>query len=73
VAVFGVLAKDRFAIPVDVRLYLPKKWTDDPMRCEKAGIPKYERVFHTKDELALAMVAHARKNHLSLLINMVKP
>jgi SRSO17 transposase len=65
VAVFGVLAKDKLAIPVDVRLYLPKKWTDDPKRCEKAGVPKDDRVFHTKDELALAMVAHARKNHLS--------
>ena len=40
VAVFGVLAKDRFALPVDTRLYLPKKWTEDPKRCDKAGIPK---------------------------------
>ena len=53
VAVFGVLSKDRFAIPVDVKLYLPKKWTDDPKRCEKAGIPENERVFRTKEQLAL--------------------
>jgi len=64
VAVFGVLARDRFAIPVDGRLYLPKKWTDDPARCEKAGIPEIERVFRTKDELALEMVFHARQNGL---------
>jgi len=64
VAVFGVLTKDRLAVPVDVRLYLPQKWTDDPERCQKAGIPEVERVFHTKEQLALKMVSHARKNSL---------
>lgn len=64
VAVFGVLAKGRFAVPVDVRLYLPKKWTEDPMRCKKAGIPENERAFRTKEELALEIVAHARRNGL---------
>ncbi len=64
VAVFGVLAKDRFALPVDVRLYLPKKWTDDPERCDKAGIPETARTFRTKEELALEIVAHARENDL---------
>lgn len=64
VAVFGVLANGRFAAPVDVRLYLPKQWTEDPKRCEKAGIPEQERSFHTKDELALKIVAHARENGL---------
>ena len=64
VAVFGVLAKDRFALPVDTRLYLPKKWTEDPKRCDKAGIPEEARTFHTKDELALGIVSRARKNGL---------
>jgi SRSO17 transposase len=64
VAVFGVLAKDRFAVPVDARLYLPKEWTDDPARCERAGVPEAERVFRTKNELALEIVAHARENNL---------
>jgi SRSO17 transposase len=64
VAVFGVLSKDRFAIPVDVKLYLPKKWTEDPKRCEKAGIPEAERIFRTKDQLALEIVSHARQNGL---------
>jgi len=59
VAVFGVLAKGRFASPVDVRLYLPKKWVDDPERCEKAGIPASERIFRTKEKLALEIVQHA--------------
>jgi len=59
VAVFGVLAKDRFASPVDVRLYLPQKWVDDPERCAKAGIPESERIFRTKEQLALEIVQHA--------------
>ena len=64
VAVFGVLGKNRFAVPVDVRLYLPKAWTEDPQRCDKAGIPESQRVFHTKDELGLEIVRHARENGL---------
>jgi SRSO17 transposase len=59
VAAFGVLAKERFAAPVDVRLYLPRKWTDDPQRCKKAGIPEAERLFRTKEELALKIVEDA--------------
>src|SRR5690348_11238457 len=53
VAVFGVLAKGRFATAIDTRLYLPKEWTDDVERCNKAGIPESERVFKTKNQLAL--------------------
>ena len=60
VAVFGVLANDRFAAPIDVRLYLPKVWIDDPERCNKAGIPVSEQQFKTKDELALEIVKNAR-------------
>jgi SRSO17 transposase len=64
VAVFGVLSRDRFAIPVDVKLYLPQKWTEDPKRCEKAGVPEAERIFRTKEQLALEIVSHARQNGL---------
>ena len=64
VAVFGVLGKTRFAVPVDVRLYLPKTWTEDPQRCDKAGIPESQRVFRTKDQLGLEIVRHARQNGL---------
>jgi len=64
VAVFGVLAKDHYTVPVDVKLYLPKTWTDDPSRCEKAGIPESERSFCTKDELAIDIVDNARQNGL---------
>ena len=64
VAVFGALANDRYAAPIDVRLYLPEQWTDDPKRCERAGVPEGERLFRTKTELALEIVRHARRNNL---------
>lgn len=64
VAVFGVLGKGHYAVPVDARLYLPKRWIEDPKRCEKAGIPEAHRVFRTKDELALEIVDHARERGL---------
>ncbi len=64
VGVFGVLCRDRLAAPVDARLYLPKAWTEDPERCAKAGIPASERVFRTKDELAVNIIQHARKQGL---------
>src|SRR5258708_16602575 len=62
VAVFGVLAKGHFATAIDTRRYLPKEWTDDQQRCAKAGIPESERVFKTKNELALEIVEQARRN-----------
>jgi SRSO17 transposase len=65
VAVFGALASDRFVSPVDVRLFLPKDWTRDRKRCEKAGVPKDKRKFHTKIELARQIVEHARENGLN--------
>lgn len=40
---------------VDVRLYLPKEWTNDRKRCQAAGVPKAVR-FHTRHELALEML-----------------
>ena len=63
-AVFGALANGRFAAPIDVRFYLPEKWTDDPRRCELAGVPEEERQFRTKIELALKIVRHGRENKL---------
>jgi SRSO17 transposase len=40
---------------VDFRLYLPKEWTQDRSRCNKAGVPKEVR-FATRHELALDML-----------------
>lgn len=64
VAVFGALGNGRFAIPVDVRLYLPRSWAEDPTRCEEAGIPEADRIFRTKEELALDIVMKARQRGL---------
>ncbi len=64
VAVFGVLSKNALVTPTDTRLYLPKSWTDNPYRCDEAGIPEEFREFKTKDQLALDIVTHARNNGL---------
>jgi SRSO17 transposase len=64
VAVFGALANGQYVAPVDVRLYLPQQWANDPKRCERASVPENERRFRTKIELALEIVRHARENGL---------
>jgi SRSO17 transposase len=60
VAVFGVLTDGQRHTPIDMRLYLPKRWIDDPARCEKAGIPESARVLTSKSEHALEIVRMAR-------------
>jgi SRSO17 transposase len=44
---------------VDTRLYLPKEWTKDKKRCQRAGIPKEVR-FRTRHKLALEMLREHR-------------
>jgi len=64
VAVFGCLSNGDFASLVDARLYLPKQWCEDMDRCEEAGIPKQDRVFRTKIELAESILREQRDNGL---------
>jgi SRSO17 transposase len=45
-------------LPIDFELYLPASWTDDPVRCRKAGVPG-DLIFKTKPELALDMIRRA--------------
>lgn len=45
-------------VPIDFALYLPKSWTDDAARREKARVPD-ELVFKTKPELALDLITRA--------------
>src|SRR6266487_2728996 len=40
---------------IDRELYLPRDWTDDPVRCRRAGIPE-TTPFRTKPQLALLML-----------------
>lgn len=56
VGVFSALCHKHYVGMVDVRLYLPREWSDHPGRCQKAGIPIEERSYRTKPELALEMI-----------------
>ena len=62
VAVFASLTQGTYTTLIDTRLYLPKKWVQDPERCRQAGVPRSEMVFKSKADLALEMVVQARKN-----------
>jgi SRSO17 transposase len=44
---------------VDKRLYLPEAWTNDPARCDAAGIPLEAQRYKSKTELALEMLENA--------------
>ena len=60
VAVFAVLSDGERHTPVDMRLYLPKVWINDPARCEAAGVPEAARELTSKSEHALEIVRQAR-------------
>ena len=45
-------------VPIDFALYMPKSWTDDALRREKARVPD-DLVFKTKPDLALDLIARA--------------
>ena len=52
-------ATDEGCFPIDLQLYLPQSWTNDPARCRKARIPE-EVTFKRKWELGLEMIDRAR-------------
>ena len=60
VAVFGVLTDGARHAPVDMRLYLPKVWIENPARCDAAGVPETARKLTSKTEHALDIVRQAR-------------
>ena len=62
VAVFGALAAGARVVPIDVKLFLPEEWCNDPARCDKAGVPEDERTYRTKPQLALEIVQHQRRS-----------
>ena len=64
VGVFTALTCGQEGLLVGARLYLPEEWSKDSPRCEKAGIPEDQRIFKTKPEIALEMVADAKERGL---------
>src|SRR5690349_21014962 len=55
------LARGEVPLPVGLRLFLPAAWTDDPERCEAAGVPEAARTAQTKPEIALAEIDRMRE------------
>ena len=62
VAVYLSLTAGKYSSLTNFRLFLPQQWIDNPARCQKAGIPKSERVFKTKPQLALEMIREHLKH-----------
>ncbi|MBV8614123.1 MAG: IS701 family transposase, partial [Acetobacteraceae bacterium] len=54
------LARGEVPLPVGLRLFLPTTWTNDPARCEEAGVPEVARTAQTKAEIALAEIDRVR-------------
>ena len=58
VAVSLSLANPAGSLPLAYRLYLPKEWTEDRKRCDRAGVPK-EISFRTKGHIAREQIEAA--------------
>jgi SRSO17 transposase len=54
------LAQGEVPVPVGLRLFLPKTWTEDPDRCARAGVPEAARTAQGKPEMALAEIDRVR-------------
>lgn len=59
VGVFAALGQGPRACLINKRLYLPRPWTEDPARCDKAGIPEDQRDYKSSQQLALELVEDA--------------
>lgn len=58
VGVFLAYATEKGHTFLDRKLYLPKEWTDDPLRCREAEVPD-KVLFTTKPKIARQMLEHA--------------
>ncbi|MEU4656834.1 IS701 family transposase [Streptomyces sp. NPDC023723] len=58
VAVFLTYSTPRGHTAMDLELYVPRSWTEDPDRCHAAGIPG-TLTFATKPQLAIRMIERA--------------
>jgi SRSO17 transposase len=50
-------------VPIDFALYMPRSWTDDAGRRERARVPE-DLVFRTKPELALELITRAVEDEI---------
>jgi len=64
VGVYASLVNGSYRTIVDARLYLPKEWTDNKSRLDKAKVPEEERAFKTKEAIALEIIRNARRLNL---------
>lgn len=62
VSVHASLANEKHCTLVGSSLYLPKKWCENPARCQEAGIPVAERQYRSKPALALGLIRQAIEN-----------
>ena len=60
VGVFAALANNKYVVPIDCRLFLPKSWTEDKERCRKVEVPEEFIEFQRKQDLALQLVIASR-------------
>ncbi|GAN82286.1 transposase IS4 [Acidocella aminolytica 101 = DSM 11237] len=58
IGVFAAYVSSKGHAFIDRALYLPKAWTDDPVRCKAAHVPS-DTGFATKPQLAARMIARA--------------
>jgi SRSO17 transposase len=56
VAVYTSLCNEENTTLIGTSLFLPQKWIEDKVRCDKAGIPVTRQVFQTKPQMALSLI-----------------
>ncbi|MDH6148157.1 SRSO17 transposase [Paraburkholderia sp. WSM4179] len=61
VAVSLSVATEDASLPVAYQLYLPREWSEDTARCQRAGVPD-EVAFSTKPQMAAAQLRQARES-----------
>ncbi len=56
VGVYSSLVYQTHNALINTRIFLTERWTEDPIRCDQAGIPEDERDYKTKPQLAFEML-----------------
>jgi len=61
IGMYLALSNSRDVTLIDRRLFLPRQWVKDTKRCDRAGIPKEERIYRTKAQIGLEMILDTKK------------